>query len=131
MKVLVVDDNRDAAMTLEMVISLMGHESRTAHDGLEALEVADGFAPDVVLLDLGMPRMDGFEACRRMRERSWGRRAVMIAITGWGQPEHIQQSEAAGFDVHLLKPVPPEVVAQTLDRVASRRGISSQDDQNA
>lgn len=131
MKVLVVDDNRDAALSLQMLTNLLGYESRTANDGVEALEVADNFAPDVVLLDLGMPRMDGFEACRRMRERPWGARAVVIAITGWGQPEHVQLAKAAGFDMHLLKPVAPAVVAETLGRVASRRGMNAPSDERS
>jgi CheY-like chemotaxis protein len=104
MKVLIVDDNRDAAMSLSMLTSLWGHDSRIAYDGQEALELADDFVPDVVLLDLAMPRMDGFEACRQIRERVWGDRVAVIAITGFGGAEDHRKTDAASFDRHLVKP---------------------------
>lgn len=120
MKVLIVDDNPDAAMSLSMLINVLGYDNRVAHDGLEALDVADRFEPDVVLLDLGMPVMDGFEACRRIRQRVWGRRAAVVAVTGYGDAEDRAKSAAAGFDLHLLKPVSPIVMARTLTEVADR-----------
>ena len=120
MKVLVVDDNRDAAMSLSMLVDLLGYESRTAYDGLEALQVADGFLPDVVLLDLGMPRMDGLEACRRMRQRPWGARAALIAVTGWGQQDDHRKTQDAGFDQHLVKPVEPDYLTQLLAELSGK-----------
>ena len=87
MRVLVVDDNQDAANTLGMLIEVLGHEVRTAYDGQHALTAATGFQPDLVLLDLGMPKMDGFEACRRIREQPWGSQATVVAVTGWGRDE--------------------------------------------
>jgi len=119
MKVLVVDDNRDAAMSLSMLVELLGYETQTAYDGQEALDVAEQFTPDVVLLDLGMPRMDGFEACRRMRERPWGSRVAVIAVTGWGQAEDQRRTEAAGFDRHLLKPVAADLMVEMLAKLDS------------
>jgi PAS domain S-box-containing protein len=106
-RVLVVDDNVDAAESLSMMLEIMGNETRMAHDGLEALDAAAGFHPDVVLLDIGMPRLNGFDACRRMREQPWGDNLVIVALTGWGQNEDRQRSHEAGFDMHMVKPVDP------------------------
>jgi CheY-like chemotaxis protein len=127
MKVLVVDDNRDAALSLSMLVSLLGYESRTAYDGEQALEIADHFVPDVVLLDLGMPKMDGFEACRRIRTRDWGARAAVIAITGWGQSEDQRKTRDAGFDRHLLKPVAADAIVELLGLLARAGGRSDGD----
>jgi CheY-like chemotaxis protein len=104
-KILVVDDGRDAADSLALLLRLHGHETRTAHDGIDALEIAEAFRPDVVLLDIGMPRLNGYEACRRIRAAPWGKNMVLIAQTGWGQEEDRRLTEAAGFDAHLVKPV--------------------------
>ena len=104
-RILVVDDGRDAADSLALLLRLHGHETRTAHDGLNAVEVAEAFRPDVVLLDIGMPRLNGYEACRRIRAAPWGKNTVLIAQTGWGQEEDRRQTEAAGFDAHIVKPV--------------------------
>jgi CheY-like chemotaxis protein len=113
LRVLVVDDNADVATSLAMFLEAKGHEVRVAHDGERAFQVADDFRPHTVLLDLGMPGVDGFAACRRIRSMPWGKDLQMIAITGWGQEEHRRESAAAGFDEHLVKPVSPE----TLDRL--------------
>jgi PAS domain S-box-containing protein len=102
---LVADDSTDAASSLAALLSITGHETRTAHDGLEALEVAESFRPDVVLLDIGMPRLNGFEACRRMREQPWARDTIIVALTGWGQDDDRRKSRQAGFDAHMVKPV--------------------------
>lgn len=118
MKVLVVDDNRDAASTLSRLIEMVGHEVRTAFDGIEALAQAARFLPDVVLLDLGMPRMDGFEACRQMRAQPWGAKMAVIAVTGWGIEPVRLKTKGAGFDHHLVKPVDPDVILSTLDSLA-------------
>jgi CheY-like chemotaxis protein len=115
MKVLVVDDNHDAATSLSMLVDLLGHEVRTAFDGVEALDVASQFNPDVVLLDLGMPRMDGYEACRRLRAQPWGANMTVVAVTGWGREDDRLRTEMAGFDQHLVKPVAPAVIATMLN----------------
>jgi CheY-like chemotaxis protein len=103
-KVLVVDDNEDSAKSLSLMLELLGHEIRTAHDGLEALDIGETFRPDVVLLDLGMPRLNGYAAAGRIREREWGRSALLVALTGWGQDEDRRRTRQAGFDEHLVKP---------------------------
>jgi CheY-like chemotaxis protein len=112
--VLVVDDNRDSADTLAMLLELMGHEVRTAHDGLQALEAGNAFEPQVVLLDIGLPKMNGYEVARRMRDSGWGRAARLVALTGWGQPEDERKAAEAGFDRHLVKPVDESVLEQVL-----------------
>jgi signal transduction histidine kinase len=105
LRILVTDDNHDAAESLAVQLQLAGHDVRTVNDGVEALAVGKAFKPQVVLLDLGMPKMDGYETARQMRRRSWGERATLIAITGWGQQQDRQRTAEAGFDVHLVKPV--------------------------
>jgi len=104
-RILIADDNYDAAEALSLQLERTGHQVATAHNGIEALAVAETFHPDVVLLDLGMPRMDGYEAARRMRLEPWGKRVLLVALTGWGQQQDRQKTAAAGFDVHLVKPV--------------------------
>ncbi len=104
-RILVVDDNRDAATSLAIMFKLMGNETRTAHDGLEALDAAATFRPNMVMLDIGMPRLNGFDTARRMREQPWGKDAVLVALTGWGQEEDKRRSLEAGFNFHLVKPV--------------------------
>lgn len=103
-RILVVDDNRDSANSLAMLLTVLGHTVDTAHDGIEAVEKAATFRGDVILLDIGMPRLNGYEAARRIREqRQKGLR--LVALTGWGQEEDRRRSEEAGFDAHLVKPV--------------------------
>jgi CheY-like chemotaxis protein len=104
-RVLVVDDNQDAAASLAMLLGTMGHETRTANDGVEAIEIAGEFRPDVTLLDIGMPRLNGYETARRMRQTDWGRQMLLVALTGWGQDSDRVRSSDAGFDTHLVKPV--------------------------
>lgn len=106
-RILVADDNQDAALTLAMLLSLMGNDTRTAHDGLEALAVAAAFRPEVVFLDIGMPKLDGYEVCRRLRQEPWGKGMVVVALTGRGQEEDKRLAAAAGFDTHRIKPVQP------------------------
>jgi PAS domain S-box-containing protein len=103
-RILVVDDNRDSADSLAMVLRLMGHDVETAYDGMTAVEAAEQRRPDVVLLDLGMPQMNGYDTCRRIREQDWGRKMVVIAQTGWGQEADRSRTEQAGFNGHLTKP---------------------------
>jgi CheY-like chemotaxis protein len=104
-RILVVDDNRDSADSLAMMLKLLGHDVATAHDGLAAVERVRAFQPDVALLDLGMPKLNGYDAARRIRQQPWGQGLVLIALTGWGQEEDMQRSQEAGFDYHLVKPV--------------------------
>jgi CheY-like chemotaxis protein len=104
-RVLVVDDSVDAAESLAMLLAFEGHETHKAHDGAAAVRTAERVRPDVVLMDIGLPVLNGYEACRRIRGHAWGAPIVMVAITGWGQEEDREQSKAAGFDVHLVKPV--------------------------
>jgi CheY-like chemotaxis protein len=114
--VLVVDDNRDAADSLALLLQLKGHEVRVALSGAEALRVARTYTPDAVFLDLGMPGMDGYQVARRLRQQPGMAGVVLAALTGWGQPEDRQRSSQAGFDYHFVKP--PEQNA--LDDVFTR-----------
>jgi CheY-like chemotaxis protein len=113
-RILVVDDNRDAAESLAMMLQLLGHEVRSAHDGVEAVEAHAEFRPDVVLLDIGMPRMNGYEAARHIRKQPRGDQVVLIALTGWGQEADKKQAMEAGFDLHLTKPVDPTLLVKRL-----------------
>jgi CheY-like chemotaxis protein len=113
-RILVVDDNRDAAASLAMLLQLTGNETETAFDGPAALDVAAAFKPDVVLLDIGLPGLNGYEVARRMRQEPWGKAVKLIAITGWGQLEDRQRSHEAGFDDHMVKPVDHDLLAKIL-----------------
>lgn len=104
-RILVVDDNVDSAESMAMMLELSGHDVATAHDGLAAVELAKEFQPHVALLDLGMPKLDGYEAARSIRQQSWGQKMKLVALTGWGQQEDKRRSREAGFDAHLVKPV--------------------------
>lgn len=104
-KILVVDDNLDSAQSMAEMLALLGHEVATAHDGASAVDAAEVFRPDVVLMDIGMPRMNGFEATRAIRGRAWGRGVTIVALTGWGQQSDRAESERAGCDGHLVKPI--------------------------
>jgi PAS domain S-box-containing protein len=113
-RVLVVDDNRDGANTLVEFLNMMGHETLTAHDGQQAVDMAAKFRPDVILLDIGLPELPGYDACRRIRQQPWGRHIVIVALTGWGQAEDRRKSREAGFDAHLVKPVDTAVLSELL-----------------
>jgi CheY-like chemotaxis protein/two-component sensor histidine kinase len=115
-RMLVVDDNRDAADSLAMLLSVHGNDVDTAYDGIEAVEAAERLRPDVVLLDIGMPRLNGYDACRRIRAEPWGKGIVLIALTGWGQDEDKRRTEDAGFDAHVVKPVDPSALLTLLGR---------------
>ena len=104
-RILVVDDNRDSAESLAMLLELAGNETHTAFDGLEAVAAAAAFRPDVVLCDIGLPKLNGYEVAREIRERPRGEKVVLVALTGWGQAEDRQKSRDAGFDAHMVKPV--------------------------
>jgi signal transduction histidine kinase len=113
-KILVVDDHKDSARSMAMMLELMGNRTQVAHDGIEALEVAAEFRPEVILLDIGMPRLNGYETARRVRESAWGKDVLLVALTGWGQDVDKARSAEAGFDVHLVKPVASEVLVKLL-----------------
>ena len=121
-RILVVDDNRDAAETLQMLLGLWGHEVAIAHDGIEAVEQAAAFRPDVVLLDIGLPRMNGYDACRAIRAQAIGKTAVVVAVTGWGQEQDRRRSADAGFDAHLVKPVDERLLREVVARTRSGAG---------
>ncbi|HEX6994097.1 MAG TPA: ATP-binding protein [Gammaproteobacteria bacterium] len=104
-RILVVDDNPDSARALAQLLAHGGHETAIAGDGMEALESTEAFRPDVILMDIGMPRMNGYDACRAIRARSWGQRIRIVALTGWGHDADRDKTAAAGFDAHLVKPV--------------------------
>ncbi|HSA55577.1 MAG TPA: PAS domain S-box protein [Gemmatimonadaceae bacterium] len=116
-RILVVDDNEDAATSLGLMLRLTSHDVRTAHDGEEALALAAADRPDVVLLDIGMPRMSGYRVAELIRKQEWGRSMALIALTGWGQIADRERSRAAGFDHHLTKPVDPQQLARLLAEV--------------
>ncbi len=117
-RILVVDDNADAAALLSMILTVGGHETRLAHDGLQALEVAEDYQPDLVFLDIGMPLLDGHETARRIRAQPWGQRVVLVALTGWGQAEDRRRSREAGFDHHLVKPADPAAIVELIASLA-------------
>jgi CheY-like chemotaxis protein len=117
---LVVDDNQDGADSLAMLLRIMGNDTRTAYDGQEGVHVAGEFRPDVVLLDIDLPKLNGYEACRRIREQPWGNRAFLIAVTGWGQQEDRRRSSEAGFDLHMVKPVDPQKLMKMLAGLQAR-----------
>lgn len=113
-KILVVDDNHDSALSLALMLSIMGHDTRTAHDGESALSTAETFLPDVMLLDIGLPKLNGYEVAQRIREQAWGESMFLIAVTGWGQDEDRQRSSEVGLNVHMVKPVEPAALEKLL-----------------
>jgi signal transduction histidine kinase len=121
LRILVADDNQDSADSLQMLLRITGHDVRTAHDGLEAVQYAETFRPNVVLLDLGMPNLNGYDACRRIRERMWGKAMVLIAQTGWGQAEDRRRTHEAGFDHHLVKPLDHASLMELLATIAKEQ----------
>ncbi len=116
-RVLIADDNDDAAASLAMMLSMMGNEARTAPDGQAALDIGAMFAPEIVLLDIGIPKLNGYDAARRIRGEPWGAGVVLVALTGRGQDEDRRLSHEAGFDFHLVKPVEPSVLERLLASV--------------
>jgi len=113
-RVLVVDDNRDNADSLAALLQVEGYDVRLAYDGEEALAVAEVYRPHVLLLDIGLPKLSGYDVCRRLREEPWARQATFVAVTGWGQQRDRAQARATGFDAHLVKPVEYEKLAEVL-----------------
>lgn len=121
LRVLVVDDNADAADGLALLLDLQGHRTRIAYDGEGALEAAKEFQPDVAILDIGMPVIDGYELARRLRAAPETAETILVAMTGWGQEEDVRKATAAGFHHHLIKPSEPEVLERLLADLASAR----------
>jgi CheY-like chemotaxis protein len=114
LRILVADDSEDAAHTLATLLEISGYELHIAHDGEQALAVAESCRPDVVLLDIGMPKLNGYEVCRRFRECDWGRHMTVIALTGWGQDQDRRRTAEAGFNHHLVKPADPVALLEML-----------------
>jgi CheY-like chemotaxis protein len=112
--ILIADDNRDSADSLAMYLTIKGHDTNTVYDGEQAVAAAEAIRPDVVLLDIGMPKLDGYEVCRRIREQPWGRGTLIVALTGWGQKQDEGRTAAAGFDRHMVKPVEPAALTSLL-----------------
>jgi PAS domain S-box-containing protein len=122
-RMLVVDDNRDGANSLALMLRLLGDDVRTAHDGIAAVEAAGQFRPEVILMDVGMPRMNGLDATRRLREQPWGKSMTIIALTGWGQNGDRERSREAGCNGHLVKPVSLPDLEKLLLEVADGNGV--------
>ena len=123
-RILVVDDNEDSAKTMRWMMELIfGHDVRISHDGASAIATATAFVPDVVLLDIGLPGMNGYEICHAMRQEPLLKNTIIVAVTGWGQKEHRERSKAAGFDYHLVKPVTVETLQEVLDTLKPQKKI--------
>lgn len=112
-RILVVDDNVDSAASLGLLLGMMGNDVRIAHDGLEAVDAAVAFRPAIVLMDIGLPKLNGYDAARRIRSAR-GTEIVLVAVTGWGQAEDRLRSKEAGFDHHLTKPLEESVLREVL-----------------
>jgi CheY-like chemotaxis protein len=125
-RVLIVDDNEDGTESLAMLLDLGGHETHKAYDGEAAIEAAERLRPDAVLLDIGLPGLNGYEVCRRIRQRPWGKDVFLVALTGWGQDEDRQRSEEAGFDQHMVKPADHDVLMNLLRSLPRRPGASQE-----
>ena len=119
-RILVADDNHDSVTTLSLMLEVMGHEVQVAHDGLQTVELAESFRPDAILMDIGMPGLNGFDACQRIRTRPWARDVFIVALTGWGQDEDKVRSRDAGFDRHLVKPVEPAMLEKMIFALPAR-----------
>ena len=109
-RILVVDDNKDAAESLRLLLQILGGDVRTAHDGLEALELAERFRPHAIVLDIGLPKLDGYGAARQIRAQDWGKGMVLVAVSGWCRDEDRLKSVDAGFNGHFAKPVEAEQI---------------------
>ena len=120
-RILVVDDSRDSAISLARLLKLLGNEVHTAHDGVAAIEAANEFRPEIILMDVGMPRLNGYEATRCIREQPWGQSIVIVALTGWGLDADRKMSKEAGCDGHLVKPVSLPDLEKLLAELIARK----------
>jgi CheY-like chemotaxis protein len=116
-RILIADDNPDVAEAFEMMLQAIGHDVETAHDGIEVIEKAERYQPDIIVLDIGMPKLNGYDVARHLRKQPWGRDIVLVAVTGWGDEKDKGRSHAAGFDVHLVKPVDPGALGSLLSSI--------------
>ncbi len=121
-RILVVDDNADAAESLAMLLELMGHEVSVAYNGRDAVDAAAALRPDMILLDIGMPELNGYDACERIRSQPWGRDIAIVALTGWGQEADRRRSQQAGFDRHLVKPLDPAALGSLVAELVPKQG---------
>jgi len=124
-RILIVDDSEDSAESLALLLQLDGHETHKAHDGAAAIEAVARLRPDVVLLDIGLPGLNGYEVCSRIRKEPWGKELRLVALTGWGQEEDRQRSRDAGFDAHLVKPVDHDVLLKLIASLPAGRTTGS------
>jgi CheY-like chemotaxis protein len=121
LRILVIDDNQDSADSLAMMLELLGHEVRSATDGLTGLETAQVFRPEVMFLDILMPRLSGYDLARSIREQQWGKQVSLVALSGWGQDDDQRRVQEAGFNHHLVKPVDFNAMLALLSDVAQNR----------
>jgi CheY-like chemotaxis protein len=124
-RILVVDDHEDTAAMLGLLLTLIGHHTQVAHDGLEALATGAAFRPDVVLLDLNLPGLSGYEVARKLRELPWGREVTLVAVTAMDQEPHRLESRRSGFDAHLVKPVDSHTLEALLAALRALRAASA------
>jgi len=124
-RILVVDDNRDAAESLQMLLQLIGHDVDVAYDGSEALDLYASAHPDIVFLDIGLPRVSGYDVARNIRDRSRDRNPILVALTGWSSDEDQHRAREAGFDHHMVKPVAYEQLTEFLARASASPGLAS------
>jgi CheY-like chemotaxis protein len=117
-RVLLVDDNRDVATSMCRFVRLLGHDVRVAFDGAEAMQVADEFRPDVVLMDIGMPKLNGYDVAQRLRSEQWGQQMTLVAVSGWGREADRRRSIQSGFDRHMTKPIEPLALEAFLETSA-------------
>lgn len=116
--VVIADDNQDSAESMKMLLEIEGHSVQTAHDGVSAFDVVQAMRPRVALLDIGMPKLNGYELAAKIRAQPWGKSITLVAFTGWGQSQDRQRALDAGFDHHLTKPVDHEAVLAILNKAA-------------
>ena len=123
-RILVIDDSQDGALTLAMLLKLKGYDVHTRYSGQEGIAAAEQLRPDVVVLDLAMPVMDGYTACQLIREQTWGSDIVLIALSGYSQPADIYKSLTTGFDAHLVKPVDLQDLLLQIDRLLAEKHLN-------
>lgn len=123
-RILIVDDNQDASDILVLMLGRLGHDARAAYDGRDALKTAADFHPEVVLLDIGLPGLNGYDVARQLRSQPGGREMVLIAATGWGQDADKQRAHEAGFDFHMTKPLDPDALRKLLANLPPRGGVN-------